>query len=143
MAKRKTKKPKQTKKPRKSQTKQPAAPASVVVAPTATPPFESRPSTRCRNCGAHSHEGNSEESLVDLDPEAAVFYDRDVADTDLVVGLCGPRFRISGGRLHAHYGWPGGIYKVFEWGHGKQSWGLIVDNSPRSPDDKPPRWRAA
>lgn len=126
-----TVKSKQKRKPKlKSQTITKRPKRAVPETPLPPPRRTSR--VTCPSCHGPAHEGTSEESLIALNPEAAVFYDRDVADTDLVAGLCGPRFRLSGGRLHAHYGWPGSIYKAFEWSPTTQSWALIIDTSPRS-----------
>lgn len=83
----------------------------------------------CPSCLGPAHVGDSEEPLIKLDPEAAVFYDRDVAETERVIGLCGPRFRLSGGRLHAHYGRPfGARYTVFAWSPVKKSWEIVIEN---------------
>lgn len=81
----------------------------------------------CLMCGAPAHVGDSEESFVSLaalDPEAAVFYDRDLATSDAVVGLCGPRFRQTRGQgLFAHYGSPQGArYVVYHWDPESKSW---------------------
>jgi hypothetical protein len=94
--------------------------------------------SECANCGA-VHMGDSEELLHAFDPEVAVFYDRDVAETENVVGLCGPRFRLtSDARLHAHYGTPqGAVYRVFAWQPEKKSWSLIIDTAPRTEGTSP------
>ena len=78
-------------------------------------------------CG-NPHVGDSEESfasLAALDPEAAVFYDRDIVGVANVDGLCGPRFRKNSAGLYAHYGSPSGArYVVYEWK--KTCWKLII-----------------
>ncbi len=77
------------------------------------------------------HEGDSEESfesLAVLDPEAAVYYDRDVVGVANIRGLCGPRFRQNGFGLYAHYGSPGGrCYVVYQWKLEALRWELIID----------------
>lgn len=128
MAKKKKQKPQKPKNQRQSKApKSTAAPATAPPLANAWPDSAAVPiKNRCHNCGGE-HTGDSEESLMALDPEAAVFYDRDVADTNLIAGLCGPRFRMSGRRLHAHYGTPARTYKVFEWSDTKKSWTMIID----------------
>jgi len=81
----------------------------------------------CVMCGAPAHVGHSEESFVSLaalDPEAAVFYDRDLATLADVAGLCGPRFRQTPGQgLFAHYGSPQGErYVVYHWETEAKRW---------------------
>lgn len=78
------------------------------------------------------HEGASEEtfaSLAVLDPEAAVYYDRDVVGAANIDGLCGPRFRDNGFGLYAHYGSPGGrLYVVYQWRPDDKRWKLIIES---------------
>lgn len=84
----------------------------------------------CPICHCPAHVGDSEEALSTLDPEAAVFYDRDVAEVDCVRGLCGPRFRLNTSGLHAHYGSPAGKrYVVFFWEPTVSLWKLIIDTA--------------
>lgn len=76
--------------------------------------------------------GDSEETLAALaalDPEAAVFYDRDLAEALDLRDLCGPRFRSNGAGLHAHYGNPAGArYVVYKWKVEPQLWEKILDS---------------
>ena len=80
------------------------------------------------------HEGDSEESfdsLAVLDPEAVVYYDRDVVGSTNVNGLCGPRFRQNGVGLYAHYGSPGGAsYVVYQWKLYEKCWETIIEVIP-------------
>jgi hypothetical protein len=80
------------------------------------------------------HEGDSEESFASLeilDPEAVVYYDRDVVGASNVNGLCGPRFRQNGFGLYAHYGSPGGeSYVVYQWKLDAKRWELIIEVLP-------------
>jgi hypothetical protein len=80
------------------------------------------------------HEGDSEESfesLAVLDPEAAVYYDRDVVGLANINALCGPRFRNNGHGLYAHYGSPGGAsYVVYQWRLDEKCWKLIIASIP-------------
>jgi hypothetical protein len=86
-------------------------------------------SSNCIYCGA-LHQGDSEESLATLDPEAAVYFDRDLADQQHVIGLCGPRFRISSLiGLHAHYGSAASgrdRYVVFHWDAEALRWDQVI-----------------
>lgn len=126
---RKTKKPKgtTTKKPKRKKRRMPPL--------LPLPPLPRQPTAPPRNICAlcqEPHEGNSEESftsLAVLDPEAAVFYDRDVVSASNVTGLCGPRFRNNGFGLYAHYGSPGGpSYVVYQWNPGDNGWRLIIES---------------
>ena len=85
----------------------------------------------CALCGDSAHQGDSEESLESLaalNPEAAVFFDRDLADLADVAGLCGPRFRQSAVGLCANYGSPAGRrYVVYRWDTDDQHWVQYVD----------------
>ena len=86
--------------------------------------------TICSMCG-ESHVGDSEESLASLavlDPEAAVYYGRDVVGAINVVGRCGPRFRQNSSGLFAHYGAPAGrFYVVYQWKLDEKRWEAIID----------------
>jgi hypothetical protein len=74
------------------------------------------------------HEGNSEEPLAALEPDAVVFFDRDVAEPGIVADLCGPRFRITNSQLLAHFGSPAGKrYVVFCFNKEAKGWKLLVD----------------
>jgi len=90
------------------------------------------PSQACPFCRGPVHQGDSEESfasLASLDPEAAVFYDRDLADVNIIGGLCGPRFRQNSIGLHAHYGNPAGAgYVVYKWQADQKLWKKIIDS---------------
>lgn len=76
----------------------------------------------CVHCG-RIHHGNQEESIVAIDPVAAVYYDRDVAPLARVAGLCGPRFRPVDPNnpargLRAHFGFPydgKNGYAIYQW----------------------------
>lgn len=88
----------------------------------------------CPLCHESAHLGDSEESfttLAALNPEAAVFYDRDLAESADASGLCGPRFRQNSGGLHAHYGNPAGArYIVYKWQAEPKLWEKILDIRP-------------
>jgi hypothetical protein len=76
----------------------------------------------CSACG-RPHQASIEADIATIDPEAAVYFDRDVAADPSLVDLCGPRFRpsyIIG--LHAHYGYPGQRYVVYRWDAGRKLW---------------------
>jgi hypothetical protein len=87
----------------------------------------------CPLCQEPAHQGDSEEtfdSLVALNPEAAVFFDRDLAEAATVTGLCGPRFRQNSAGLYAHYGSPRGArYVVYQWQPEPQLWKICVDTA--------------
>ena len=105
----------------------------------------------CLMCGVSpAHVGDSEESFISLatlDPEAAVFYDRDLATSADVAGLCGPRFRKTLGQgLFAHYGAPQGArYVVYHWKpeskhwtlFGEMSQGRVIEDGTRQPPRDP------
>lgn len=76
----------------------------------------------CTHCG-RKHQGTAEEGLTSIDPEAAVYFDRDVANDPQIVDLCGPRFRDSSIiGLHAHYGFPNLRYVVYRWHRHEKLW---------------------
>ena len=85
---------------------------------------------QCSFCGG-VHEGVPalEKSLAELDPDAAVFFDRDVVEPGLVcANLCGPRFRLTNRTLLAHFGSPAGAcYVVFRFDAMDKKWTVIID----------------
>lgn len=91
------------------------------------------PRRTCSMCH-EPHEGDSEESfdsLAVLDPEAVVYYDRDVVGLANVDGLCGPRFRQNVSGLYAHYVSPGGArYVVYQWKLDDKRWEMIIEVLP-------------
>ena len=123
----KRKKPKKVRKP---------SPAPVEPRHTREPTAPLR--KICSTCH-ETHEGNSEESfdsLAGLDPEAVVYYDRDVVGSTNVNGLCGPRFRQNSVGLYAHYGSPGGAnYVVYQWKLDDKRWVMIIEVPDREDAD--------
>ena len=87
---------------------------------------------QCSFCGG-VHEGVPalEKSLAELDPDAAVFFDRDVVEPGLVANLCGPRFRLTNRTLLAHFGSPASErYVVFNFAPNAKRWVAMIDTKP-------------
>lgn len=109
--------------------------AKASSAPKRDPRVELRSAVRsaasasfCPHCHGPMHEGDSEEPLAALEPDAVVFFDRDVVEPGIVADLCGPRFRITNRQLLAHFGSPAGTrYVVFTFNKEAKSWKSIID----------------
>ena len=89
---------------------------------------------QCSFCGG-VHEGVPalEKSLAELDPDAAVFFDRDVVEPGLVANLCGPRFRLTNRTLLAHFGSPAGAcYVVFRFDAMYKKWTVMIDTGAKN-----------
>lgn len=84
--------------------------------------------------------GNQEETLTSLDPDALVFYDRDVGPESRVAGLCGPRFRpvdesFPDRGLRAHFGFPYAGkdgYAVYRWVPRHSRWFREIPEVPKA-----------
>ena len=99
------------------------------------------PSPRCPHCGELAHEGYTfvsgvrvatpQELIASIDPEACVYFDRDVCLPGAVADLCGPRLRTTAGQgLLAHFGSPAGDrYVVFNWRPKDARWKCVIDTA--------------